>query len=108
VLRTPQLQHHPAQVQAMTDAYTQSLFASTKNKSPENLAAIKAANPPEKIIEAIKDILREAKTTTTTCGVALPLSSSLIIFVTIPPVPEKEVANVVALEARKYIPVPLK
>ena len=63
--------------------------------------------PADKIIEAIKDILRESKTTTVACGSALPLSSSLITFVTIPPVAEKEVGNVVALEARKYIPVPL-
>lgn len=63
--------------------------------------------PAEKIIEAIKDILREAKTTTPSCGSALPLSSSLITFLSIPPVPEKQIGDVVAIEARKYIPVPL-
>ncbi len=63
--------------------------------------------PVEKVIEAVKDILRESKTTTTSCGVALPLSSSLITFITIPPVSGKQIAEVVALEARKYIPVPL-
>lgn len=63
--------------------------------------------PAEKIIEALKDVLRESKTTTVTSGVALPLSSSLITFVTIPPVPEKQIGDVVAIEARKYIPVPL-
>ncbi len=63
--------------------------------------------PAEKIVEAIKDILRESKTTTTSCGAALPLSSSLITFLTIPPVPEKQIGDVVAIEARKYIPVPL-
>lgn len=63
--------------------------------------------PADKIIEAVKDILREAKTTTTASGVALPLSSSLITFLTIPPVPEKQIGDVVSIEARKYIPVPL-
>lgn len=63
--------------------------------------------PPEKKIEAIKDILRESKTTTVSCGAALPLSSSLISFLTIPPVPDKQIGDVVAIEARKYIPVPL-
>lgn len=63
--------------------------------------------PADKIIAAIKDILREAKTTTVNCGTALPLSASLITFVNIPPVPEKQMADVVAIEARKYIPVPL-
>jgi type IV pilus assembly protein PilM len=63
--------------------------------------------PADKIISAIKDILREAKTTTVNCGTALPLSASLITFVNIPPVPEKQMADAVAIEARKYIPVPL-
>jgi type IV pilus assembly protein PilM len=61
----------------------------------------------EKIIEAIKDILRESKTTTVNSGVALPLSSSLITFISIPEVPEKQIRDVVSIEARKYIPVPL-
>ncbi len=61
----------------------------------------------DKLIEAIKDVLRESKTTTTSCGVALPFSASLISFVTIPPVPDNQVGEVVAIEARKYIPVPL-
>ncbi len=63
--------------------------------------------PIDKTIVAVRDILREAKTTTTSCGVALPLSSSLISFISIPPVPEKQMAEVVSIEARKYIPVPL-
>ncbi len=63
--------------------------------------------PPEKIAEALKDILREAKTTTKAAGVALPLASSLISFVNIPQVQEKQLADVIALEARKYVPVPM-
>lgn len=66
-----------------------------------------ASVPSDKIVEAIKDILRESKTTTTICGVALPLSSSLISFISIPPVQEKQMGDVIAIEARKYIPVPL-
>lgn len=65
------------------------------------------ALPVEKTIEALKDILREAKTTTLSAGIALPLSSSLISFISIPPVQDKQVAEVVSLEARKYIPVPM-
>ncbi len=61
----------------------------------------------EKIGEALKDILREAKSSTLSAGVALPLSSSLISFITLPQVQEKQMAEVVALEARKYIPVPM-
>mgnify|MGYP001601558889 CR=1 FL=1 len=65
------------------------------------------ALPPEKQAEAIRDLLRESKTTTTQCGSALPLTSSLITFISIPPVPEKQIGDVVMIEARKYIPVPL-
>jgi type IV pilus assembly protein PilM len=63
--------------------------------------------PPEKVIEAVKDILREAKTTTVVCGSALPLSASLITFITIPPVEDSKIGDIVQIEARKYIPVPL-
>ena len=63
--------------------------------------------PPAKISEAIRDILKEAKTTTVACGTALPMASSLITFVTIPPVSDKQMVEVVTIEARKYIPVPM-
>lgn len=62
---------------------------------------------PDKLAAALKDILREAKTTTSVCGIALPLSSSLITFITVPPVPEKQLPEVISIEARKYIPVPM-
>lgn len=61
----------------------------------------------DKIIEALKDILHEAKTTTNACGVALPLSSSLISFISLPPIGDKHISEIIALEARKYIPVPI-
>lgn len=63
--------------------------------------------PNDKVIEALKDILHEAKTTTIACGVALPLSSSLISFITLPPMGDKHISEVISLEARKYIPVPI-
>ena len=61
----------------------------------------------ESTIEAMKDILRESKTTTVNAGIALPLSSSLISFITVPTVPGKQMQEVISLEARKYIPVPM-
>lgn len=65
------------------------------------------ALPAEKQAEAIRDLLKESKTTTVQCGASLPLTSSLITFITIPPVAEKQIGDVVMIEARKYIPVPL-
>ena len=63
--------------------------------------------PNSQLIMALKDVLRESKTTTKSCGATLPMSASLSTFLTIPPVPEKQIGDVVAIEARKYIPVPL-
>lgn len=63
--------------------------------------------PNEKIIEALRDILREAKTTTVSAGVALPLSSSLVTFITVPALADKQMQDIITLEARKYIPVPM-
>jgi type IV pilus assembly protein PilM len=62
---------------------------------------------PDKIAQALKDVLKESKTTAMNCGISLPLSSSLISFITIPPVSPDKIQEVVSLEARKYIPVPL-
>src|SRR5262249_31407346 len=56
------------------------------------------ALPPEKQAEAIKDLLAAAKTSTLVCGSALPLTSSLIRFITVPMVPEKQLPDVVSIE----------
>ncbi|MBI5126174.1 MAG: type IV pilus assembly protein PilM [Candidatus Taylorbacteria bacterium] len=61
----------------------------------------------EKTAQALTDILREAKTTTKTCGTALPLSSSLISFINVPATDSKQIGEIITLEARKYIPVPI-
>lgn len=60
-----------------------------------------------KIIEAVKDLLseKEVALTTKTCGLAIPFKSSLLSIIEMPAVAEKELASMVAIEARKYIPV---
>lgn len=65
--------------------------------------------PLEKIIEAVNDILREKEVNITTriCGVAIPFASSLMAVVEMPALPTKQLAEMVPLEARKYIPVPI-
>src|SRR3989338_7217480 len=63
--------------------------------------------PAEKLGEAMSDLLREAKTTTKNCGMAVPLSASLISIMELPSLPEKELAMMIPIEARKYIPVPI-
>ncbi|MBI2004923.1 type IV pilus assembly protein PilM [Patescibacteria group bacterium] len=63
--------------------------------------------PVEKIAEALKDVIREANVTTADAAISIPYSSSLIAVVTLPAAVEKQLAQVVPLEARKYIPVPI-
>jgi len=61
----------------------------------------------QKTAEALNDLLKEAKTTTINCGVSIPMTASLIKIVEIPFISEKQLKDVVPIEARKYIPVPI-
>jgi type IV pilus assembly protein PilM len=62
----------------------------------------------EKIIEALRDLLKEKEVNVTTkaCGVSIPFTSSLMSIIEMPNVPHKELESMVPIEARKYIPVP--
>ncbi|MEI6843408.1 MAG: type IV pilus assembly protein PilM [bacterium] len=64
---------------------------------------------PEKIIEALGDLLKEKEVNITThvCGMAVPFSASLMSVIELPAVPIKQLASMVPIEARKYIPVPI-
>lgn len=65
--------------------------------------------PLEKVIEALNDMLREKEVniTTRSCGIAIPLSSSLMAVMEVPMLSQKELISMVPIEARKYIPVPI-
>lgn len=65
------------------------------------------ALPADKITEALKDVLREANVTTSDAAVSIPYSSSLISVIKLPAQVEKQLAQVIPIEARKYIPVPI-
>jgi type IV pilus assembly protein PilM len=61
----------------------------------------------EQITETLKDLLREAKTTTKTCGVSIPFARSFLTLVNLPFAADpKEQKTIIELEARKYVPVP--
>lgn len=62
---------------------------------------------PDKVSEALMDVLRESHVTTNQAGLAMPYGSSLISMAELPEVAESELAQIVPFEARKYIPVPL-
>ena len=61
----------------------------------------------EKIAEAIRDLLKESNTTTTSSGMSLPINSSLVTFLKMPTNDEKKLAEMIPIEARKYVPVPI-
>ncbi len=62
---------------------------------------------PDKIAPILLDLLKEANATTKNAGVSLPLQSSLLSLMKMPNVDEKKLAQMIPLEARKYIPVPV-
>jgi type IV pilus assembly protein PilM len=62
---------------------------------------------PDKIAEALIDLLRESSTTTKKSGLSIPMSSSLVVPIEVPAVDEKQLAQIIPLEARKYIPIPV-
>jgi len=63
--------------------------------------------PIEKRIEALRDLMREANVTTKNAGLSIPLSATLLSLIQVPTVDEKRMAEMVPIEARRYIPVPI-
>jgi len=63
--------------------------------------------PAEKIGEALKDVIREANVTTHDAAISIPYASSLISLVKLPASVETQLAQVMPIEARKSIPVPI-
>lgn len=63
----------------------------------------------EKIIEAVNDVLKEKEVniTTRSCGLAIPFSSSLMAVIDMPLATKKQLEQMVPIEARKYVPVPI-
>lgn len=67
-----------------------------------------SVNPPaEKLAEALTDVLKEANVTAKTGGFSVPLSGSLINVITLPTKDKNDLASMIPIEARKYIPVPI-
>lgn len=61
----------------------------------------------DKVAEAIKDLIREANVTTLSGGLSIPFKSSLVTLMELPIIDEKQLKEMIPLEARKYIPVPI-
>jgi type IV pilus assembly protein PilM len=63
--------------------------------------------PLPQVVSALTDLMKEANATTRFCGISIPFSSSLITLIDMPSLDEKQLASMIPLEARKYIPVPI-
>lgn len=63
----------------------------------------------DKIATALTDLMQEKEVNITTkkCGLSIPFSSSLMSVIELPEVSSKQLAVMVPLEARRYIPVPI-
>ena len=61
----------------------------------------------EKTTTALTDLIRESNATAKVAGVAVPYKSSLVTLLELPSIAKKQLASMVPLEARKYIPVPI-
>lgn len=60
---------------------------------------------PARLSEALVDIIREAHVTTRNAVLAIPSAASFMVAIEIPSLDENQVATMIPIEARKYIPV---
>jgi type IV pilus assembly protein PilM len=61
----------------------------------------------EKLLEAINDLMTEAKVTSKNAVIAINPSGAFVSLVTVPKVGDEELRTMMPIEARKYIPIPL-
>ena len=62
----------------------------------------------DKLAEAIIDVLKEANVSTNSAGLSIPMRSSMVSVIRMPAeMDEKQLAQMIPIEARKYIPVPV-
>lgn len=59
---------------------------------------------PEKIAEAVTDLMKEAKVTSRDIAISLPVSSALLTVIELPDLGEAKLKEIIPIEARKYVP----
>ena len=62
---------------------------------------------PEKIAEALTDLMREANVTAREGGLSIPFSSSIVSVIDLPHIAPEQLKRMIPIEARKYIPIPV-
>lgn len=63
--------------------------------------------PPDKLAEAVGDVMREANVSTADAAMTVPMRSSMTSVIELPALDDDKLATMVPIEARKYIPVPM-
>ena len=63
--------------------------------------------PPAKIAEALIDLINESNVTTFDSAISVPMRSSMVSIFRMPNLKDKQLSQMVPIEARKYIPVPI-
>lgn len=61
----------------------------------------------EKILQALEDLFKVAKVTTKNAALAVDSPSAFVSMIELPALSDNDMANVIPLEARKYLPVPV-
>ena len=61
----------------------------------------------DKLSEVVKDLIRESNSTSKKSCISIPIGSSLIKFIEIPQMGGRQISEMIPIEARKYIPVPI-
>ncbi len=97
------VQLHKKNGKAVLDTYGQVALGPSAN-----LEVGQATNlPVEKIVEVINDLFVEAKVTSRDLVFSLPLTSALVSVIEMPDMPPEKLKQMIPLEARKYIPIPI-
>ncbi len=61
----------------------------------------------DKVSQALLDVMREANVTTIDSAISIPMKSSMVSIISLPKLDQKQLSQIVPIEARKYIPVPI-
>lgn len=62
---------------------------------------------PDKISEALNDVLKESNASTPSSAISIPMRSSMVSIFKMPKLNNKQLGQMIPIEARKYIPVPI-
>ena len=59
------------------------------------------------VIEMLRKILKEAEVGTKQAAISIPIFSSFVAAIEMPPMPEKELPRALSFEAKRHVPIPL-